>query len=199
MRRLVGGLRAWLEPCVQGDPHHASTSTSGVGVRTRRPDCDRRVASSSFEVGADRRHGAADVLDEVAVDGDDAGATLWPQRGDDAGPRAHRCGRIAGVPAVATLRSPRRQGCRLRGRAVLELGALELGRERVDRLPRARHGCGRHGRASLAPMPVSYDDPAVQTHNVCPGQDGCFPAYLTGIVSNPELPKLIQSVYGIPA
>src|SRR6266540_3962497 len=30
-------------------------------------------------------------------------------------------------------------------------------------------------------MPVSYDDPAVQTHDVCPGQDGCFPAYLTGI------------------
>src|SRR6266511_5571724 len=33
----------------------------------------------------------------------------------------------------------------------------------------------------LASMPVSYDDPAVQTHDVCPGQDGCFPAYLTGI------------------
>ncbi len=33
----------------------------------------------------------------------------------------------------------------------------------------------------LGPMPVSYDDPAVQTHDVCPGQDGCFPAYLTGI------------------
>ncbi len=36
-------------------------------------------------------------------------------------------------------------------------------------------------------MPVSYDDPAVQTHDVCPGQDGCFPAYLTGIVANLDL------------
>src|SRR5256886_16265030 len=32
-----------------------------------------------------------------------------------------------------------------RGWAVLELGALELPRERVDRLLRVRHGVGRHG------------------------------------------------------
>src|SRR6266508_6156340 len=37
----------------------------------------------------------------------------------------------------------------------------------------------------LGAMPVSYDDPAVQTHDVCPGQDGCFPAYLTGIGATP--------------
>ncbi len=43
------------------------------------------VPEAGFQVRPDRRHGAADVLDEVAVDGDDAGTTVWPQRGGDAG------------------------------------------------------------------------------------------------------------------
>src|SRR5947209_7659841 len=43
------------------------------------------VPETGFEVGPDRRHGEAYVLNEVAVDGDDAGTALWPQRGGDAG------------------------------------------------------------------------------------------------------------------
>ena len=43
------------------------------------------VPEAGFEVGPDRSHGEAYVLDEVAVDGDDAGTPFWPQRGGDAG------------------------------------------------------------------------------------------------------------------
>src|SRR6266516_6584234 len=43
------------------------------------------VPEAGFEVGPDRGHGEAYVLDEVAVDGDDAGTPFWPQRGGDAG------------------------------------------------------------------------------------------------------------------
>src|SRR5260370_3097815 len=43
------------------------------------------VPEAGFQVGPDRSHGATDVLDEVAVDGDDAGTPFWPQRGGDAG------------------------------------------------------------------------------------------------------------------
>ncbi len=43
------------------------------------------VPQAGFQVGPDRRHGAAYVLDEVTVDGDEAGTPVWPQRGGDAG------------------------------------------------------------------------------------------------------------------
>src|SRR5947209_10848742 len=42
------------------------------------------VPEAGFEVGPDRDHGEADVLDEVAVDRDDASTTFRPQRGGDA-------------------------------------------------------------------------------------------------------------------
>ena len=43
------------------------------------------VPEAGFEVGLDWSHGEAYVLDEVAVDRDDAGTPFWPQRGGDAG------------------------------------------------------------------------------------------------------------------
>src|ERR1700712_2996341 len=43
------------------------------------------VPEAGFEVGADRVHGVADVLDEVAIDADEAGAPFRPQRGGHAG------------------------------------------------------------------------------------------------------------------
>jgi len=43
------------------------------------------VPQASFEVGPNRSHGEAYVLDEVAVDRDEAGTAFWPQRGGDAG------------------------------------------------------------------------------------------------------------------
>ncbi len=59
------------------------------------------VPEAGLKVGPDRSHGATDVLDEVAVDREEAGTPFWPQHGGD-----------AGVRAVAKFRSPRHLGAR---------------------------------------------------------------------------------------